>query len=88
MPAEGGTVMRQARTIIVICIAVIITILAMQNITPVELQFLFWKFSLPVVLVIGITLVLGFIIGYVFKTIVLFHKSGGRDDEAGDDEIR
>ncbi len=80
--------MTQTRTIIVICIAVIITILAMQNITPVQMQFLLWQFSLPLVLVIGLALVLGFIVGYGFKAIITFRKSGERDEETGDEEIR
>lgn len=80
--------MPQIRTIVVICIAVFFTILAMQNITPVEIQFLFWKFSLPLVLVIGITFVIAVIVGYGFRTIVMLHKSGDRDEEIGDDEIR
>lgn len=85
---KGGTVMTQTRTIVVICIAVIMTILAMQNITPVQMQFLLWQFSLPLVLVIGLFLVLGFIVGYGFKTIIMFRKSGDRDEEPGDEEVR
>ena len=80
--------MMQARTIVVIVSAVVVTILAMQNITPVEIRFLFWNFSLPVVLVIGISLVLGFIIGFVLRAILVFSKSRDLDDDSENDEKR
>ncbi|TFH42735.1 MAG: LapA family protein [Chrysiogenales bacterium] len=60
----------QVRTIAVISIAIIITILAMQNLTPIEVRVFFWQTSFPLVFVILITLILGFIAGYVVKSLL------------------
>lgn len=39
-----------------------------QNVAPVSITFLFWHFTLPLMGVVGISLLLGFLIGFIVGT--------------------
>ena len=52
-----------------IILGCIITIICLQNYETVELSFLFWKFSVPRILVILVVFVFGFLCGLSYKSI-------------------
>ena len=52
-----------------VALAVIITIVAMQNMQPVEFKILFWNHSLSFIFLFGIIFITGFIAGYVVSLI-------------------
>jgi uncharacterized integral membrane protein len=57
------------KTIILIALAVLITILTIQNVQEVEVNILFWNLSSPLIAVIFIMLAAGFLVGYLVKSI-------------------
>lgn len=46
-----------------------------QNVTPVEIGFLFWRVSLSSALLIFFTLVTGFILGWFMHGYLLYRRS-------------
>lgn len=51
---------------LVLGITAIQIIIALQNMVPIEINVLFWKFHLPLVLVVMIPLFIGVLIGILF----------------------
>jgi uncharacterized integral membrane protein len=52
-----------------IVLGCIITIICLQNYEIIELSFLFWKISVPRILVIFVVFIFGFICGLIFKNL-------------------
>lgn len=48
-----------------------------QNVTVVEIGFLFWKASMSSAVLIFFTLMLGFILGWFLHSYLLYRKSKG-----------
>lgn len=67
------------KTIAVIVGAVLVTILIIQNTHSVVLNIFFWEPDFPLVLLLGIIGVIGFIIGFFFKDIMSIIRKK-RDD--------
>ena len=63
------TAVMNFKTIIIIVLAIIVTILTIQNIHEVELNILFWKGAPSLIVVIFIMLGLGFAAGYFLKSM-------------------
>lgn len=49
----------------VFLLAVIGLVWLLQNVVSVSITFLFWHFTLPLMGVVGISLLLGFLIGFI-----------------------
>lgn len=57
------------QTIISLIIGVLITILIIQNTHSVVLKIYFWQPEIPLIILIAIVLVAGFIAGYLVKNL-------------------
>lgn len=57
------------KTYVMLAIAVLILIVMLQNLDSVYVQILFWYFSLPLIVLILIATVVGFIIGYFISSV-------------------
>ncbi len=49
--------------LLMLALAVMLTIVAFQNLAPIEVRILFWKFSLPQAVVLSATTIAGFLMG-------------------------
>lgn len=61
--------MRKLRLTIAVTLIALVVIVALQNLTPVPLQLLFWNLTLPRALLIVIVLVIGVVIGWFLRAI-------------------
>lgn len=57
-----------------IVLGCVITIICLQNYEVIELSFLFWKLSVPRIIVILIVFIFGFICGLIYKNLKIFKK--------------
>jgi len=55
----------KTRSVILLALAVCVTIIATQNTGAVSFNLLFWDMSMPLILLIVIVFVAGFLIGYL-----------------------
>lgn len=53
------------KSVLAIAIPVLLAIVIFQNTDPAPIHFLFWTFSLPQIVLISITALLGMTLGYV-----------------------
>jgi uncharacterized integral membrane protein len=67
------------KTVVIIIIAALMTIFVMQNTHPVALKILFWEPEFPLVVLIGFILVIGFVAGYVIKSMPAINKKDKQD---------
>jgi len=58
-----------------IAIFILLAIFAIQNIALISVSFLFWEFTLPRSLMLGITFAIGFLIGFGVFEIRQHHNS-------------
>jgi uncharacterized integral membrane protein len=58
------------KTIIIIVLVIIITILSMQNTHPVIVNILFWQPDFPLILLILIAIGIGFVAGYFTNSLL------------------
>lgn len=58
-----------AKTIVVLVIAVLLLIIIIQNTQVVTLKLFFWKIGMPRIVVLAVTLIVGFVTGYVVAGI-------------------
>ena len=61
--------MTNTRTIALISLAAFVMLLSLQNLQAVIVNFLFWDMSLPLIVLIFIVLLAGFVAGYLFSVI-------------------
>jgi uncharacterized integral membrane protein len=66
--------MQSLKSILSLLLIIAVLIFAIQNFATVEIQFLFWSFSLPRALMIVALLGIGFIIGMLFYSLVLHRR--------------
>jgi len=66
--------MQSLKSIFSLLLIIAALIFAIQNFAIVEIQFLFWSFSLPRALMILALLGIGFIIGLLFYSSVLHRR--------------
>jgi uncharacterized integral membrane protein len=59
----------RAKTIIVLIIAVLLVIIIVQNTQVVTLRLFFWKISMSRIIILGLTLLVGFALGYAVAGI-------------------
>lgn len=57
------------QTIVSLVIGVLITILIIQNTHSVVLKIFFWQPEIPLIILIGIILIIGFIAGVFVKSV-------------------
>lgn len=75
--------MSNTRTIALISLAAFAILLSLQNLQPAIVNFLFWDMSLPLIVLIFIVLMTGFVAGYLFS---LVQGRKGRRDHRSDIE--
>ncbi|KRL05328.1 MAG: lipopolysaccharide assembly protein LapA domain-containing protein [Liquorilactobacillus hordei] len=61
----------QWRMIVALLIALVVVIFALLNTQKVELNFLFGKFSLPLVLILVVSLLLGALVAVLVSTVTI-----------------
>lgn len=59
----------RAKTIIVLIIAVLLVIIIVQNTQVVTLRLFFWKISMSRIIILALTLLVGFALGYAVAGI-------------------
>lgn len=72
------------KLIVIIILASVVVIFITQNVSVVELSFLFWSISMSRALLIFFTLVIGFILGWSLHSYLSYRKA---KNEAPDIEI-
>ena len=55
------------KTIIILLLLLVFTIILFQNLEVVSVQLLFWNFEMPRVILFPLTLLLGIIIGFLLS---------------------
>jgi uncharacterized integral membrane protein len=71
--------MKKAKVILIIVILLIALIVSLQNTEGVETKFLFMKFTMPRVLLLLLTFILGFVGGMITTSVIL--KKSGKTQE-------
>ncbi|MBT8434420.1 MAG: LapA family protein [Gammaproteobacteria bacterium] len=62
--------MKSLKSIISLLLIIVVMIFAIQNLAAVEIQFLFWSFSVPRALMIVTLMGIGFVIGILVFSLV------------------
>ena len=57
------------KSYLILAVAALLLIIMLQNLDSVNIQILFWFFDLPLILLILLAAVVGFIIGYFLSSI-------------------
>lgn len=68
--------MKSIKSIITLLLIIAVLIFAIQNLAAVEIQFLFWSFSIPRALMIVSLMGIGFIIGMLFFSLAFMRRRG------------
>jgi len=55
---------KNAKTIILIVVLVLFLVILFQNMSAVTLKMLFWRIEAPQIILIPLTMLLGFVIGF------------------------
>jgi len=66
--------MKSLKSIVTLLLIIVVLIFAIQNIAAVEIQFLFWSFSIPRALMIVLLIGIGFIIGLLVFSLVFVRR--------------
>lgn len=59
--------LQNSRFITILALLLLFTVFVLQNAETVSIQFLFWSFSLPRVLMIIVVLLVGIVIGWLWS---------------------
>jgi len=71
------------KTIIILLLLLVFTIILFQNLEVVSVQLLFWKFGMvPLIILSPLTLLLGVIIGFLLSSTRKKKKQQPKDDRA------
>jgi uncharacterized integral membrane protein len=62
------------KNVTMILIVGIIIVLSAQNTQPATITFFFWEFSIPLIILIYILLIMGFLLGYLYTSIRQIRK--------------
>ncbi|UCC79170.1 MAG: LapA family protein [Candidatus Zixiibacteriota bacterium] len=54
---------------VILIVSILILVVMLQNIRDVSVQILLWRIDIPLVLLIFLTVIIGFIIGYFLSSI-------------------
>ena len=71
---KGENILKKTSNIIITVIAVIITIIAMANLQPVTIKLLFFTLDIPLIFLIFLLLLIGFLAGYILKGVIDYRK--------------
>ena len=66
----------KVRLILSLVLLALVLIFAVQNVTRVEVQFLFWSLSLPRALLIFVVLSIGIIVGWFMRGMIRRSRPG------------
>ncbi|MFN3659658.1 MAG: LapA family protein [Brevinematales bacterium] len=61
---------------IVVGVLILLSILILQNVTMVAVNILFWSFQLPVIVVMLLFFLGGFVVGILVAALVQFNRIG------------
>ncbi|ASP47827.1 LapA family protein [Cognaticolwellia beringensis] len=53
---------------LILILSILCLVIVLQNIATVSISFLFWEFSMPRAILIGLMLVIGLLIGLILKS--------------------
>lgn len=67
------------RTVAIIAIVAFVTIFIMQNMHTVAVKLLFWEPELPLVVLIGLLLAVGFAAGFTVKSLPSLKSKDKKD---------
>ena len=70
------------KTIIILLLLLVFTIVLFQNLEVVSIQLLFWKFEMPRIILFPLTLFLGVLIGFLLSGTRKKKKQQPKDDIA------
>lgn len=73
-----STIIEKWRTILTLVLGILLGVFALQNMARVELAFLVWSFESRRIVVIALSLAVGFIVGW----IVGHARAGSADSDA------
>ena len=65
---------RGFKLILALLLIIAVLVFAIQNVAAVDIRFLVWDFSLPRALMIGTLLGIGFLIGVLFYSLILYRR--------------
>jgi uncharacterized integral membrane protein len=74
---EGATM--KPKTIVIIVLTILLTILVIQNTHSVEVNIFFWKPDFPLIILILIVMGIGFGLGFFSKNIIGMIQKKGDD---------
>jgi uncharacterized integral membrane protein len=57
------------RIVVLIVVIILFLVVLFQNTTDVTLRILFWRVSAPQIILIPVTLLIGFVLGYVLAKL-------------------
>ncbi|MDD2915202.1 MAG: LapA family protein [Gallionella sp.] len=67
--------MMNIKLALILALASLAVILTAQNIATIEIEFLFWRASMPVALLIFFTLMFGFVFGWFLHSYLIYRKA-------------
>lgn len=68
------------KTLIILLLLIVFTIVLFQNLEVVSVQLLFWKFEIPRIILFPLTLFLGVIIGFLLSSTRKKKRQQPKDD--------
>lgn len=77
--------MKKAKIIGALVVAVLVLIVVLQNTQPVETKILFATVSMPRALLLFITLLVGFLLGFGFNSYLTHTDRKGKQDPSDSD---
>ncbi len=66
-----------AKTVVILIIAVLLLIIILQNTQIVTMRLFFWKISLSRIILLAVTLIVGFALGYFVGEITASKPKNG-----------
>ena len=72
----------QAKTIVVLVLIGLFLIILVQNTQVVTLRLLFWKIDLSQIILVPLTMLLGFILGYIVAKIARDGRKTGTHEKS------
>jgi uncharacterized integral membrane protein len=66
-------------TIVILVLVALFVIILVQNTQVVTLQLLFWKLGMSQIILVPLTMLIGFIIGYIVAKLTGGHSMKGRE---------
>ncbi len=69
-PQEGRNMIKKPKLIIGIVLLVLVLVFIVQNTSVVTVEFLFWGFPISRALLIFLTAITGFVVGWFIRSVI------------------